>query len=82
MYKRFQALSPTQCRMARTALRIGIRELAELAGTSPTTVWKFENGTDIYVGIKRALRSVLSEAGNIFLAPEDDSGEGIRLQIG
>jgi transcriptional regulator with XRE-family HTH domain len=34
----------TQCRMARAALDLGIRELAELAGVSPDTVSRFERG--------------------------------------
>ncbi len=32
----------TQCRMARAALDLGVRELAELAGVSPDTVSRFE----------------------------------------
>lgn len=34
----------TQCRMARAALDLGVRELAELAGVSPDTVSRFERG--------------------------------------
>jgi transcriptional regulator with XRE-family HTH domain len=34
----------TQCRMARAALELGVRELAELAGVSPDTVSRFERG--------------------------------------
>ena len=34
----------TQCRMARAALDLGVRELAELAGLSPDTVSRFERG--------------------------------------
>lgn len=33
-----------QCRMARAALDLGVRELAELAGVSPDTVSRFERG--------------------------------------
>lgn len=37
-------ITPIQCRMARAALRLGVRELAELAGVSALTVTRFETG--------------------------------------
>lgn len=36
-------MTPAQLRMARNALRLGVRELAELAGVSFTTINRFEN---------------------------------------
>lgn len=52
-------LSPVQRRMGRAALCIGVRELARLARTTPKTLCKFENGTDVHPIIKRSLRAVL-----------------------
>lgn len=36
-------MTPAQLRMARNALRLGVRELAALAGVSFTTITRFEN---------------------------------------
>jgi len=35
-------MTPIQVRMARAALRLGVRELAELAKVTPATVTRFE----------------------------------------
>ena len=37
-------LTPIQCRMARAALLLGVRDLAAKAGLSAMTVTRFENG--------------------------------------
>jgi transcriptional regulator with XRE-family HTH domain len=37
-------ITPSQCRMARAALELGVRDLAKLAGVSSMTVTRFENG--------------------------------------
>jgi len=37
-------ITPAQCRMARAALTIGVRDLARMADVSAMTVTRFENG--------------------------------------
>ena len=52
-------LTPRQSRMARAALSLGVRDLANLAEMSPNTITRFERGEDLQPrtikGIKRAL---------------------------
>ncbi len=66
--------------MARAALQIGVRELAELAGVAPMTISRIETGQssgqgDTLVKIRRALES----AGAEFIA-ENGGGPGVRLR--
>lgn len=53
----------TQCRMARAALDLGVRELAELAGLSPDTVSRFERGELPRGKTVELLRSVFEARG-------------------
>jgi len=71
-------ITPAQCRMARAALRLGVRELAVAAGISAMTVTRFENrrsrGYDETVEkIQRALES----AGVEFI---DGDQPGVRMK--
>lgn len=75
-------LSAAQCRMARSALRIGLRELATRARTTPKTLCKFENGTDINPAIKRTVRTALEETGAIFIPPSSGQAGGVCLRAG
>jgi transcriptional regulator with XRE-family HTH domain len=66
--------------MARAALQIGVRQLADKAGLSSMTVTRFENGhtsgaPDTVAAIRRALES----AGVEFIA-ENGGGAGVRLR--
>jgi transcriptional regulator with XRE-family HTH domain len=73
-------ISPAQCRMARAALAIGVRELAGLAGVSAMTVTRFENGhSQGYPDTHEKLRRALEAAGVIFVE-ENGEGPGVRLR--
>lgn len=72
-------LSPAQCRMARAALSLGVRELAEAAQVSPTTITKFERGDALYPRTVAAIRAAL-EAGGVEFIPENGGGPGVRLK--
>lgn len=74
-------VSPVQCRMARAALQIGLRELASMARTSPKTLCKFENGTDIHPAIKRTVRTALEQAGAMFISPSPEHQGGVCLKV-
>jgi transcriptional regulator with XRE-family HTH domain len=75
-------ITPAQCRMARSALEIGVRDLAKLAGVSAMTVTRFENGhSEGYPATLEKLRAALETAGVEFIA-ENGGGPGVRLRKG
>ncbi|WP_394094420.1 helix-turn-helix domain-containing protein [Xanthobacter versatilis] len=67
--------------MARTALDLGVRDLAELAGVSPDTIARLERGEGLREKTVAAIRAALESAGIIFLAEGEalDGGPGVRL---
>ena len=71
-------LTGVQCRMARAALQIGVRELATAAKVSPTTVAKLEKGEALYARTLEAIRSALEVAGVEFI-PENGGGRACAL---
>ena len=70
---------PVQCKMARVALGLGVRELADLAKVSPDTVARLERGEILRERTVDALRQALEAAGVIFVA-ENGEGPGVRLR--
>jgi DNA-binding XRE family transcriptional regulator len=74
-------LSPEQCRMARAALSLGVRDLAVLAKVSPTTITRLERGEGAYPRTLAAIRTALEAAGVEFIA-ENGGGAGVRLRKG
>ncbi|TIL59268.1 MAG: helix-turn-helix domain-containing protein [Mesorhizobium sp.] len=70
---------PIQCKMARTALSLGVRELAELAKVSPDTVARFERGDALRERTIEDLKRALETAGVEFI-PENGGGAGVRLK--
>lgn len=73
-------LTPDQVRMARAALRLGVRELAELANVNPGTISRFETGKGgMHAATQDAVRRALEDAGIEFVA-ENGGGPGVRLR--
>lgn len=70
-----------QCKMARVALGLGVRELAALASVSPDTVARLERGEDLKPRTVEAIQSALEAAGIIFIE-ENGEGPGVRLRKG
>lgn len=68
-----------QCKMARAALGLGVRELAALAQTSPDTIARLERGEELKSRTVDAIRVALETAGVIFIA-ENGDGPGVRLK--
>ena len=68
--------SPVQCRMARGALGLGIRDLAASAKVSVDTVLRFERGDELKERTIAALRRALEEAGVEFMNGDQP---GVRL---
>lgn len=74
-------MTPEQVRMARGALRIGVRELATLANVSFTTISRFETGKGgLQHSSAEAIRAALEGQGIQFLRTgEVANGSGIAL---
>ncbi len=70
---------PIQCKMARTAIGWGVRELAAAAKTSPDTVSRFERGEPLRERTQDAMRTALEAAGVIFIETNGE-GPGVRLR--
>ena len=61
-------MTPGQVRMARSALRLGVRELAELAKVTPATVTRFETEKGgLQLSTAEAIRKALEAQGIQFL---------------
>src|SRR6476661_4000837 len=69
-------LLPVQCRMARAALRLGVRELAAAAKVSIDTVARFERGDELKERTIDALQRALEVAGVEFTNGDQP---GVRL---
>ncbi|MCB1350039.1 MAG: helix-turn-helix transcriptional regulator [Maritimibacter sp.] len=71
-------ISAVQCKMARAALGLGVRELAADAKISPNTVTRFERGDELKASTVATIRKALEDAGVEFI-PENGGGAGVRL---
>ncbi len=69
-------LLPVQCRMARAAVGLGIRELAAAAKVSMDTVARFERGEELKERTIEALQRALEAAGVEFTNGDQP---GVRL---
>jgi transcriptional regulator with XRE-family HTH domain len=65
--------------MARAAIGIGVRDLAELAKVSPDTIARFERGEGLKQRTIDAIRAALEGSGLEFIA-ENGGGPGVRLK--
>jgi transcriptional regulator with XRE-family HTH domain len=70
---------PVQCRMARTALDWGVRDLAAKAEVSPDTVARLERGEELREATQEAIRTAL-ERGGVEFIEENGGGAGVRLK--
>jgi transcriptional regulator with XRE-family HTH domain len=69
---------PIQCRLGRTALGWGVRDLARNAKVSPNTVARLERGEAMEEATIAKLRAALEKGGVEFI-PENGGGPGVRL---
>ena len=67
---------PVQCRMARAALGMGVRDLAAAAKVASDTVVRFERGDELKERTVDAIRQTLESAGVEFI---DGERPGVRL---
>lgn len=70
-----------QVRMARAALKISVRNLAEAAGVADSTILRFETGrgTILATNLSR-IQKTLEEGGVIFIPADPNGGPGVRLK--
>lgn len=72
-------MNAVQCKMARAALGLGVRELAKLAEVSVDTVSRLERGEELMPRTITAIRQALEAAGVIFI-DQNGNGPGVRLR--
>jgi Predicted transcriptional regulators len=72
-------MNATQCKMARAATGLGLRELAAAADVSPNTISRLERGEELKPGTVNAIKAALETAGVEFI-PENGGGAGVRLK--
>jgi transcriptional regulator with XRE-family HTH domain len=70
-------MKAAQCRMARAALKLGVRDLAEMAKVSPATIVRLEAGGDVMERTVDAIRAALEAAGVTF-SNGDEPGVKLR----
>jgi DNA-binding XRE family transcriptional regulator len=76
---RVAKMTPQQCKMARAALGLGVRELAEMADVSTNTITRLEAGEDLKSRTVAAIQAALEKAGAEFI-PENGGGPGVRMR--
>ena len=72
-------MNAVQCKMARVALGLGVRDLATLAGVSQGTISRLERGEELKESTIATIRTALETAGVEFIA-ENGGGVGVRLR--
>ena len=68
-----------QCKMARSAVGWGVRDLAQKASVSTNTVARLERGETLKQSTVDVLRAVLEAAGVEFIE-QNGGGPGVRLK--
>ncbi len=75
-------LNARQCKMARAALDLGVRELAEIAEVSPNTIARLERGEVLHLRTRKYIRAALELQGVSFIERHAVSawgGDGVRI---
>lgn len=74
-------MTAEQARMARALLQLGVREVGELAGVTPNTVSRIENGSDAKQSTIEAIRRVYEGRGVRFLAQGDGASSATVCRV-
>lgn len=70
---------PVQCKMARAALGLGVRELAAQSKVTPETIVRLERGERLRDRTLASIKEALEANGVIFI-DADTEGPGVRLR--
>ena len=73
-------ITDAQCRVARAALGLTIRQLATLADVSKGAVDRLERGRAVLPATVAKLRRALEQGGILFVEAADGGGAGVRLR--
>jgi transcriptional regulator with XRE-family HTH domain len=74
-------ITPMQIKLARTALGLGVRDLAAAAEIAPSTIHRFETDKgSMHSRTLDRVQQVLEERGIIFISADDSAGPGIRIK--
>ena len=73
-------MNAAQCRMGRAALKLGVRELAEMAKVSPATIVRFEAGGGAVM--ERTIDAIQAALENSGVDFTDGEQPGVRLRKG
>ncbi|WKW51400.1 helix-turn-helix domain-containing protein [Rhodomicrobium lacus] len=76
------AITGDQLRMARAALKLTVRDLAEITGIDKSTIARAEAGGRAYYATMVKLQEALESNGVEFLDPTDERGAGVALKLG
>ncbi|MET0172023.1 MAG: helix-turn-helix domain-containing protein [Agrobacterium vaccinii] len=71
-------MTGNQVRMARAALKWGVRDLATRAEVTAATVTRIESGKGSHATTLKAIRLAFEQAGLEFI-PENGGGVGVRF---
>jgi transcriptional regulator with XRE-family HTH domain len=72
---------PAQIRMARAALGISVKALAERSGVADSTIHRFEtNKGGMQTGTLDRMQAALEADGIIFISADANGGPGVRLR--
>lgn len=74
-------ITGAQLRMARAALKIGVRDVAAMAKVSPATVTRIESDQPANASTLAVIRAALEAAGVLFI-DQNGEGPGVRLRKG
>lgn len=75
------AITPDQCRAARTMLHWTQPMLSEAVGIARATIANFERGASTpHAGNLASLQAALEAAGIIFIEEDKTAGPGVRLR--
>lgn len=74
-------ITPLQMKLARTAVGLGVRQLAAAAEVAPSTVQRFEGGKgDMHVRTLDKVQRALEERGVTFIPADASGGPGVRVK--
>ena len=74
-------ITPLQARLARAALNLSLRDLAEATGLSPNTINRFELGRgSVHAASHARLQDVFEQRGVVFLAADEVGEATVRLR--
>ena len=70
-------MNAAQCRMARAALQVGIRDIARMAKVAPGTISRLEAGEELKPRTVEAIRHAFEKAGLAFTNGDEP---GVKLR--